>query len=1722
MGSQKNVELASILIIEDNPGDRDLLIEYLEMTNLKFKIETAERLSDSLKILKDNTLSLIFVDLGLPDSQGIKTAEGVLDAAVSVPIIVLTGNDDDELSQKAIRAGAQDYLVKGNFTPDLLARTIRHAIERKSQSIRLDQINRILSSIRNINQLIVREKDPRVLAQQACDLLYHSGGFDFVWIILRNEDGSFSETVTAGGKNVDAEFTDIYSDKKLPPCAHRLLESKQKYISTEYIEDICKDCQLKDESPASREIICKLEANGQVYGFLGVYSSDKFLDSYEEIELILEVEGDIAFALYFIESEKQKEAVERRNTLLVDNSISAIAIHEMIFDENDTPIDYIFLSANPAFELHTGLSSKDIIGKRVTEVIPEITKTDYIQRYGEVVKSGKPITFESYSKPLDRHFSTNAFKIEDNKFGTIFIDISDRIRSENALRESEKKFHALYETMAQGVVYQDIEGKITAANAAAEEILGLSFEQMQGRKSIDPGWKTIHTDGSDFPGEDHYSMKALKTGKTCSGVMGVYNPRDNSHHWIRVYAIPDFHNGEKKPYQVFATFEDITKLRETEIEILELNKRLSLAVEAGNIGLWDWNLETNEVFYSKEWKAQLGYEPDELEDNFTTFENLMHPDDRERISKEVNLTIENPNHTFSPQLRLKHKDGSYRWISARGAVFKNDDGKSTRMLGTHIDITESKIAEQELKRSLMSLELAEEISNTGYYERNWQTGKGYWSEGYYHLMGLEPEGENSHELTLQYVHPDDRDFVEEQLKNSLENRESTEFDFRIIRPDGEIRHIHSIGKNTFDEDGRALSTYGTFQDVTSMVEVQNALLESKRILDSTGTIAKIGGWEHNLKTGKAVWTKALYDIVEIPHDEEPPGVNEHLEFYPQPYAQMLEVAYENAINTGEPFDLELQVITKQKKQIWCRVKGESIIVNGECVGLRGTFQDVTQLRTARSALVERDRQLRTLMDNLPGIAYRCENKPEWSMLMMSKGTRKLLGYEPDIFINGEKSFLDVIHKDDRERVWETIQEKVKQNKVFEIEYRILTSSQEEKWVYERGRAVKDDKGSTLIEGLIIDITAKIIAERELEENLKKYRLLAENTVDSIWQMTLDGRFTYINPAIEKLLGYSAEEMVGTHLSEHCDEKNYQLMENVIHQAIVALPNFERALFEAEMIRRDGVTIDVEITGKILVDEDGAPIALQGVTREITERKKAEQALRQSQQNLMMAQQTANLGSWRWEIESDSLYWSEQMYRIFGIDQRTFTGKLSEVIDLAIHPEDREIVEASNRSVIEKGIPVPVVYRIVRPDEEVRHVYAEAGELENDAEGKPLRLSGIVMDITERKVAEEERNNLQDQLNQAQKMESVGRLAGGVAHDFNNMLQAILGNCELARMMSKLDHHMDVALTEIEKAAKRSANLTGQLLAFARKQTISPKVVDINDSISGMLKMLKRLIGEDINLAWMPGSEIGSVYIDPTQVDQILANLTVNARDAISGQGKITVETRNISIDEAYVSDHPVFHQGEFVMLAVSDDGSGMDKELVEKIFEPFFTTKESGEGTGLGLSTIYGIVKQNNGFINVYSEPGEGTTFKIYLPRYHGDVKTDENEKSKEIDLRGTETIVVVEDEVTVLKLADAILSNYGYSVHTFLSPEEAIQFASSHEDEVDLLITDVIMPSMNGKELAAKISEIIPGLKAIYMSGYTANVIAHRGVLEEGVNFLQKPFRAVELEKKVREVLDS
>ncbi len=642
----------------------------------------------------------------------------------------------------------------------------------------------------------------------------------------------------------------------------------------------------------------------------------------------------------------------------------------------------------------------------------------------------------------------------------------------------------------------------------------------------------------------------------------------------------------------------------------------------------------------------------------------------------------------------------------------------------------------------------------------------------------------------------------------------------------------------------------------------------------------------------------------------------------------------------------------------------------------------------------------------------------------------------------------------------------------------------------------------------------LYSSQELHKNLSLLQGITEGTTDAVFVKDLQGRYLMMNSAGARFLGRRLEEVIGKDAGQlFSPESGRQIME----RDRSVLQSCETSTYE-EVGVSDGVARTYLSTKGPYRDASGRVVGLLGISRDISHRKRAEEAIHKSEQRLRIHVEHTPLAVIEWDLQFRVVAWNAAAERIFGYSREEAMGQHGHFI---VAPAFRERVDRAWQNLLEQKSATVSRANDDNITKDGRTISCEwyntplVAKDDNAESGRVFGVASLVHDVTER-VALEER------LRHSQKMEAIGRLAGGVAHDFNNLLTVIMGyNQILSDGVPAVGRLMD-ATVQIRTASERAQEITKALLAFSRKQVLQPRVIDLNDVLMNLDTMLRRLIGEDIEVLTVPGRDVGTVKADPGQIEQVIMNLAVNARDAMPRGGTLTLETNNTELDDAYAREHPPLQAGRYVMLAVSDTGIGMDAGTQAHIFEPFFTTKEVGKGTGLGLSTVYGIVKQSGGYIWVYSEPQRGTTFKIYFPRIDQAVDGVRAETREAGKLRGTETILLVEDNEQVRQLTSSVLADCGYKVLPAASPEEGLALCRAHQPEIQLLVTDVILPRMKGPQLAEQVKQISPLTRVLYVSGYTSDAIMHYGVLDAGLWFLGKPFSVSELVAKVREVLDA
>jgi PAS domain S-box-containing protein len=780
---------------------------------------------------------------------------------------------------------------------------------------------------------------------------------------------------------------------------------------------------------------------------------------------------------------------------------------------------------------------------------------------------------------------------------------------------------------------------------------------------------------------------------------------------------------------------------------------------------------------------------------------------------------------------------------------------------------------------------------------------------------------------------------------------------------------------------------------------------------------------------------------------------------------------------------------------------------GQIIGVIIVFRDVSESYRLQQSLEKSRERFSKAFENSP-FAVTISRLEDGKLIEVNQAFTGMFGYRQH----------DAVGKTTTElNIWPQADDRIRFRQHVEKHSRL--NAYESELHHRNGKIVHVRFFSELIEinsELCILSTLQDITQSKADRMaLQEVRNIMEGIVNcsplAVYSFDLERNVLSWNTAAEQLYGWKADEIIGRTLPilpEYGEDDFIRLHNRILEgEAITGV--------EAVRIHRDGYPIPVRLSASPLYNSDGIIIGIIGIAENLSAERQLESELLRAEEDrkkleFIISHSPAVAFLWnadkRWNVD----YLSDNISMFGYTTEQFYSGELS-YADI-IHEEDLRDVREELQALIgdESRQDMTQSYRIKSAEGEIRWVEDRTFK-HLDETGNLKALQGIVFDITRNKEIQIERDRLQSELAHSQRLESIGRLAGGVAHDYNNMLSVIMGYTELAVSQPNDDNLLKHYLEEINRAANKASQITQQLLAFARKQTVTPELVDINSSVEHALNMLRQLIGEDIKLRWLPGKDPGCIHIDPTQIDQILTNLCINARDAITGSGTIEISTFETNRDSR-----------QYTCLRISDNGSGMDGHTLENIFEPFFTSKQPGKGTGLGLPTVYGIVKQNNGFIDVSSAPGRGTVFTIRFPSQRKADCTGESTTPAEEQTHEDRTILLVEDERSIRELTARMLRNLGYNVHTADGHEQAIAAAKEHGDTIHLLLTDVIMPEMNGKKLAQLICSEHPHIRVLFMSGYTADVISQRGEVNDQHLMLEKPFTLAQLGEHVLRALES
>ena len=804
--------------------------------------------------------------------------------------------------------------------------------------------------------------------------------------------------------------------------------------------------------------------------------------------------------------------------------------------------------------------------------------------------------------------------------------------------------------------------------------------------------------------------------------------------------------------------------------------------------------------------------------------------------------------------------------------------------------------------------------------------------------------------------------------------------------------------------------------------------------------------------------------------------------------------------------MEFRVEHRDGSLRWIESTGTNLLDDPNVRAIVCNYRDVTARKLAEEAL----RESRDLLQEAQAIAH----VGSWTSglgvdasITWSSECYRIFGVSEGTPVTVE-SFVSYVHPADRERVIRTSRETIEGSAPYDIEHRVQRPDGLTAWVHERAVVERDASGHAIrLFGTVQDVTDRHVVIDALQVSEERYRRIVENTSEGVWVYDAQGITTFMNGRMASLLGYTVEEAVGQSVDTFLSASKGTAAEAWLARRQQGIA--ERV--DTALLRKDATELWASIQTNPLFDGEQRFEGGLALVTDVSAQRSADEArarlaaiVESSEDAIMSANLDGTITSWNRSAEL-----------LYQYSATEITGKsLFLLISPAMVERERRAFDAAARG--EAVRPYETERR--RKDGSMVEVALTVSPVRN-ASGTVMGVSKIVRDLSAQRRTEVALRRTEEQFRHAQKMEAVGRLAGGVAHDFNNLLSVVLSYSSFALEQLKPGDPLRSDIEQVEIAGKRATELTRQLLAFSRQQVLQPRVVDLNHVVTGMKAMLTRLLGEDIELTVLGGPSLGRVIADPGQIEQVVMNLAVNARDAMPDGGKLTIEATNVELDSPYVGSHHGVAPGDYVMLAVSDTGVGMDAATRARIFEPFFTTKEQGKGTGLGLSTVFGIVEQSGGHVDVYSEPGHGCTFKIYLPRTDRIEPAVVPSRSTAV-LRGTETILLVEDEVQVRAAACAILRRKGYNVLETSNGGEAFLISQDFGAKIHLLLTDVVMPRMSGRKLSEQLALQRPEMKVLFISGYTDDAIVHHGVLDAGVAFLQKPFTPDSLLRRVREVL--
>ncbi len=1358
---------------------------------------------------------------------------------------------------------------------------------------------------------------------------------------------------------------------------------------------------------------------------------------------------------------------------------------------------------NQVAERLTGWPEEEARGKRLDEVfhiLNEDSRAVAENPVWRVLKEGLVIGLANHTVLIGKDgtehpIADSGAPIRDESGAIIgvvlvFRDQTQERAVQKTLRESEEKYRFLVEESFDGL-FLTRGTKIGFTNSRLREMLGYEEGELEGKDH----WVVYHP---DYHAIVRSRAQARLRGEPVANRYELKLQRkDGSSFDCELVAKKVDVGGEPG---IQAWFRDITERKNSERAMQENLTFLQTLLDAIPNPVYYKDTDGTYLGCNRAFETYWGLSKEGIVGRSvydlapTDLADIYWQKDRELLERPGIQTYETS---------AQHAGGSRHDVVLHKATFFSSDGSLAGLIGVIVDITDRKRAEKALSES------EERYRTVADFTYDWE----YWVHPEGRLLYVSPSCErvtgysareflDDHSLMERIVHPDDLAEVMKHfhVARKVDHETSYRLDFRIIHRDGQTRWISHACQAVYGKDGQSLGRRASNRDITERKQAQEALRQSEEqyravfdnagigidLLDRHGRIVKVN--------------QALLNILGYAEEELSQRT-----FLDITYPDDREISKRNleTLIAGEidSYRLVKRYVRKDGSIIWVDLWSSAIrAANGDNEGTVAVIEDITDRKQAEEALRESERKFRLVTETIQDVFWIIT--PDISQIVyISPGYEKIWGRTIESLYESPHSFLDSVHHDDREQFTSILQKHHSNGTEYTCEYRIVRPDDSIRWILARGFPIYDDQGIlTLMCGVSTDITERKQVQEALEESEEWYRSVVEESFDGIF-VQKGPKIVFANSRLYEMLGYSAGELEG---------QEHWLIYHPDYRAITS----ERAVarmrgddivphYEVKLQRKDGTSFDGEISARA-VTVRGEP-GVQVWLRDISYRKRSELALRRLATAVEQAEEAIVITDPSGTIQ----YVNPAFEKITGYTRDEALGNNPSILKGGQHGEEfyRDLWNSITHGKVWKG-------RFINRRKDGTF-YSEDSTISpvRDPKGRILNFVAVKRDVTEGLA-------LQQQLLQAQKMEAIGTLAGGIAHDFNNLLTVVMGFSELL-LAEKKPKDWDYAdLQKIFHAAKNGGELVQRLLMFSRKSEPKPVSMNLNKQIVEVEKLLRRTIPKMIDIHLDLSPDLPAINADPSQIEQILMNLAVNARDSMPDKGKLTVITEIVTLDEEYCRLHVEATSGEHVLLSVSDTGHGMDRETAEHIFEPFFTTKEMGRGTGLGLAMVYGIVKQHNGHISVYSEVGKGTTFRVYLPAMPADVEPDV-EASGIMPAFGTETVLLVDDEDFVRELGARILTKHGYTVLQATNGREALDLFKKESSQISLVILDLIMPEMGGTECLKKLLKIDPQVKVLVASGYSADASVKKMIQIGAKGFVSKPFRVKDLLRGVRKVLD-